>query len=55
MNKEEVIKKVIKLIIDEMEEPEKGQLTSMYAINLLESAIAHIKSTALMYSVHHSL
>jgi hypothetical protein len=49
------IQKIIRLIITELEEPDKGNLTATYAIGILREAIADIETKALMSPVRYSL
>jgi len=42
------INRIIDVIVEELEEKDKDNLTSMYAIGVLEEAIHHIKQNALM-------
>jgi len=42
------INRIIDVVIEELEESNKGNLTSLYAIGVLEEAIAQIKKKALM-------
>lgn len=49
------IKKIIKLIVDELEEPGKGNLTTTYAIGVLQEAITYLETKALMSPVRYSL
>ena len=54
-DRDEVIQKIIRLILDEMKEPEKGNLTSLFAIELLEDTIRRIKEVSSMRPLRHSL
>ena len=49
------IQKIIQLIITELEEPGKGNLTANYAIVVLLEAKQDIEATALMSPVRYSL
>lgn len=49
------IQKIIKVIITELEDPNKGNLTSRYVIGILKEAITDIEANALMSPVRYSL
>ncbi|MBP2663531.1 MAG: hypothetical protein H6Q71_1479 [Firmicutes bacterium] len=53
--REKTVKKIIKLIINELEEPKKGNLTTKYTIGILQEAIAFLESNALMCPASYSL
>ncbi|ABR48086.1 hypothetical protein Amet_1922 [Alkaliphilus metalliredigens QYMF] len=55
VEKDVVINKIIKLIVDEMEEEGKGNLTALYTIGVLKEAIGRVEGTALMTPARKSI
>lgn len=53
--REQTIKKIIQLIIDDLEEPNKGNLTTRYALGVLQDTITCLETKALMSPAHYSL
>lgn len=49
------IQKIIKLILAELEDSNKGNLTSIYVIGILKEAIADLEANALMSPARYSL
>lgn len=55
IDRKRTINKIIQTILNELEEPGKGNLTTTYAIGVLEEAIEYLESNAFMCPVRQSL
>ena len=55
IEREKVTNKIIRTIVDDLEEPGKGNLTTIFAIGILEDTIKHLELNALMCPARHSL
>ncbi|MCL2462255.1 MAG: hypothetical protein FWF44_06270 [Defluviitaleaceae bacterium] len=53
--RQDVIEKIIRLIVNELEEPGKGGLTAMYTIGILKETIDYVEKSALMRAVRYWL
>jgi hypothetical protein len=53
--REAVTRKIVELVISELEEPGKGNLTTTYVIGILKETISKLEKAALMHPASHYL